>query len=88
MNPFKFLDFFLQAILGVINPLSPTLRYGRQRTVGREVVQFIWDHTSLVALTVKNLPARQETQVRSLGQEDPLEMEMATRSSVLAWRIP
>ena len=37
---------------------------------------------------VKNLPAMQETQVRSLGQEDPLEEGMATHSSVLAWRIP
>ena len=36
----------------------------------------------------KNLPAIQETQVRSLGQEDPLEEGMATHSSVLAWRIP
>ena len=37
---------------------------------------------------VKNLPAVQETRVQSLGQEDPLEMEMATYSSILAWRIP
>ena len=37
---------------------------------------------------VKNLPAMQETRVRSLGQEDPLEKEMATHSSILAWRIP
>ena len=37
---------------------------------------------------VKNLPALQETQVQSLGQEDPLEKGMATHSSVLAWRIP
>ena len=37
---------------------------------------------------VKNLPAVQETWVRSLGQEDPLEGEMATHSSILAWRIP
>ena len=36
---------------------------------------------------VKNLPAMQETQVQSLGQEDPLEKGMATHSSVLAWRI-
>ena len=39
---------------------------------------------SLVAQTVKRLPAMQETQVRSLGQEDPLEKEMATHSSTLA----
>ena len=37
---------------------------------------------------VKNLPAMRETQVRSLGQEDPLEKGMATHCSVLAWRIP
>ena len=37
---------------------------------------------------VKNLPAMQETQVRSLGQEEPLEKGMAPHSSVLAWRIP
>ena len=38
--------------------------------------------------TVKNLPAMQETQVQSLGQEDPLEEEMATHSSILVWRTP
>ena len=37
---------------------------------------------------VKNLPAMQETQVLSLGQEDPLEKGMTTHSSILAWRIP
>ena len=37
---------------------------------------------------VKRLPAMQETWVPSLGREDPLEKEMATRSSILAWRIP
>ena len=36
---------------------------------------------------VKNLPAKQETQVQSLGREDPLEKEMTTHSSILAWRI-
>ena len=38
--------------------------------------------------TVKRLPTTQETRVRSLGREDPLEKEMAPHSSVLAWRIP
>ena len=37
---------------------------------------------------VKNMPAMQETQVQSLGQEDPLEKGISTHSSVLAWRIP
>ena len=41
-----------------------------------------------VAQMVKSLPAVLETQVRSLGQEDPLEKEMATASSILAWKIP
>ena len=43
---------------------------------------------SLVAQTVKHLPAMQETRVRFLGQEDPLEKEMAIHSSTLAWKIP
>ena len=51
----------------------------------------LWFNTwwaSLMAQTIKNLPAMQETQVRSLGQEDPLERGMATYSSIVAWRIP
>ena len=46
---------------------------------------------SQAALVVKNLPTKQETQetrVQSLGREDPLEEEMATRSGILAWEIP
>ena len=43
---------------------------------------------SLVAQSIKNLPAMPETQVQSLGWEDPLEKGMATHSSILAWRIP
>ena len=42
---------------------------------------------SLVAQTVKNLPAMQQTQVRSLGQEDPPENGVATPSNILAWRV-
>ena len=45
----------------------------------------IW--TSLVAHTVKNLAAMQETRVQSLDEDDPLENEMATNSSILAWKI-
>ena len=44
--------------------------------------------SSLVAQTVKNLPAVWETQIQSLCLEDALEEEMATHSSILAWRIP
>ena len=43
---------------------------------------------SLVVEMVKNLPAMQKTWIQSLGQEDPLEKEMAAHSSILAWRIP
>ena len=41
-----------------------------------------------MAQMVKSLPAMQETQIQSLGQQDPLEKEMATHSSILAWKIP
>ena len=41
-----------------------------------------------MAQMVRSLPVMQETQVRSLGQEDPLEKEMATHFSILAWKIP
>ena len=43
---------------------------------------------SLVAQTIKYLPAMRDTQVRSLGGEDPLEKDMTTHSSTLAWKIP
>ena len=42
----------------------------------------------LVAQTVEHLPTMQETRVRSLGREDPLDKEMATHSSIHAWKIP
>ena len=46
------------------------------------------DRASLVAQTVKNLPAMRETWVQFLGWEHPLKKEMATHSSILAWRVP
>ena len=46
------------------------------------------ERASLVTQIVKSMPAMQEARVRSLGQEDPLEKEMATHSRVLAWRMP
>ena len=49
---------------------------------------FLISSASLVAQTVKHLPTMRETRVQSLGQEDPLEKEMATHSSTLAWKIP
>ena len=53
------------------------------------IEQTIWKRrASLVAQRLKRLPAMRETWVRSLGQEDTLEKEIATQSSILAWRIP
>ena len=52
------------------------------------VLGFLYLRASLVVQRLKRLPAMWETWVRSLGQEDPLEKEMATHSSILAWRIP
>ena len=54
--------------------------------MGQLNISYTW--ASLVAQGLKGLPAMQETWVRSLGREDPLEKEMATHSSILAWRIP
>ena len=52
------------------------------------LVPLPFERASLVAQTVKNLPAIQETWVPSLGQEDPLGKGMATHSSIPAWKIP
>ena len=64
--------------------------YRLHRSVNTDYLVWICYCTrhSLVAQTVKSLPVVQETRVRSLGQEDPLEKEMATHSSILAWKIP
>ena len=51
-------------------------------------MNYLCERASLVAQMVKCLPAVQETQVQSLGQEDTLEKEMAFHSSILAWKIP
>ena len=62
---------------------------GSGRTPGEGIgypLQYSW--TSLVAQMVKNPPAMQETWVRSLGWEEPLEEGMATHSGILAWRTP
>ena len=55
--------------------------------IDRCLMSFI-HHYNVIAQRIKHLPAMQETRVRSLGQEDPLEKEIATHSSILAWRIP
>ena len=63
----------------------PVLKSVRQ--LSHSLPEDIWG-ASPVAQLVKNLPAMQETGIRSLGQEDALEKEMATHSSILAWEIP
>ena len=52
----------------------------------KDTMFIVW--ASLVAQTVKRLPAMRETRVQFLGREDPLEKEMAIHSSTLAWKIP
>ena len=68
-----------------------TCIYGSQGVMAQTLVtclSFTWWWASLVAQRLKCLPSMQETWVWSLGWEDPLEKEMATHSSILAWRIP
>ena len=51
-------------------------------------IRGLWEFSSLVAQRLKRMPAMRETWIWSLGRKDPLEKEMATHSSILAWRIP
>ena len=59
-----------------------------RRIKSKESVEGFRPRASLMAQMVKCLPAMLETRVRSLGREDPLEKEMETHSSTLAWKIP
>ena len=67
---------------------SPPDSSVRVDSIGKNTGVGVYVCISLVSQRVKHLPAMQETWVRSLGWEDPLEKEMATHSSVLAWKIP
>ena len=62
------------------------MAFCRSRTWNFEFWAFL--QLLFASLVVKSMPAKQETQVRTLGQEDPLEKEMMTHSSILAWEIP
>ena len=73
--------YFSQAIFKAVFMLSEVRIFFKNHSI-------VDSPTSLVALLVKNLPAVQETRVQFLGWEDPLEEEMATHFSVLAWKIP
>ena len=73
----------------VDNAGDPSSTHGSGRSAGGWIgypLEYSW--VSLVAQTIKNPPLMQETWVRSLGWEDPLEKRVATHSSILAWRIP
>ena len=61
------------------------LKVAKELKMSAHICVYIW--ASLMAQMVKNLPAMRETQVQSLGWDDPLEKGMATHSSILAWRI-
>ena len=82
-----------QTLAKLVHKMSRSLKYVVSLNDLYIFLQEFWIYwnfevNSLVAQVVKNLPAMQETWVRPLGQEDPLEKEMATHSSTLAWRIP
>ena len=66
----------------------PTDTGGKKLLICPNVAAGVGGGPSLVAPLVKNLPGMQETRVRSVSQEYPLENEMAAHSSILAWRIP
>ena len=68
--------------------ISSTEEPGGLQSMGSHRVRHDWSDLAAAAAVVKNLPAMQETQVWSLGQEDSLEKGMATHSNILAWRIP
>ena len=65
-----------------------TFLMGHYSVYPKGQVEKLFRRTSLVSQKVKRLSAMQETQVQSLGWEDPLEKEMAAHSSILAWKIP
>ena len=76
-------------ILVVLFPLEP-VPFREPQTLVEHCLpsSYTTPSSSLVAQRIKHLPAMQKTRVRSLGGEDPLEKEMATHSSILAWKIP
>ena len=86
------LHFLPDSLIGkesACNAGDPGWIPGLERSPGEEIgyrLQYLW--SSLVAQTLKNLPAARETCVQSLDWEDPLEEGISTHSSILAWRIP
>ena len=88
--PSKGIFFFTQAsqkvLTGILTLETHPITYGSH--IGTLLRSPFNREGFPVAQTVNSLPAVRETRVRSLGWEDPLEKEMATHSSILAWRIP
>ena len=79
----------VRALNWALSKLQPRRTMGCNNSVlSHKVIECSLSGASLVAQLVKNLPAKQETQAQSLDREVPLEKEMATHSSTLAWRIP
>ena len=70
----------------MLGPDTPTDSFTESSSQVRRGYSFLYFKRS--SLTVKNLPAMQETKVQSLGPEDPLDEGMATHSNILAWKIP
>ena len=77
------LEWLDHTVVLSVDPVFQRVLYGHTTVFKNQVFYF-----SLVSQMVKNLPAVLETQVRCLGQEDPLEKRMAAQSSILAWEIP
>ena len=99
--PWCLLCFATDPVLNALFSFKPTVTHMagaiiiafKSENTDRECKWFVQMHTtsqwtSLVAQTIKRLPTMSEIRVQSLGQEDPLEKEMATHSSILAWKIP
>ena len=88
-EPFSFAFLFNKYLLSFYSVLGAVLgtRYTVVRNRNSPALMKI-PQASMVAQRLKHLPPMQETWVQSLGREDPLEKEMVTHSSILAWRIP
>ena len=83
--------FYIQLILYLWWRWEKSMQFGKQvydRSGSLLYASIYIKWASLVAQMVKNLPAMQETQAQSLGQEDPPEKRIATHSSILKWRVP
>ena len=72
----------------VVTKQQQQIRYNTGNSTQYSVITYMRKGASLVAQTIRDLPVMQETWVESLGWEDPLEEEIATHTSILAWKIP